>query len=139
MPLAPPQKKEGAGARAGRPANFVHPTVPATPNLLQHASSSGRPVSELFPPEQRAKGNAVSEATCQNCGHPAINHARIEQRCELCAGCPGLNAPAPAARPPGYLWEIVEDRCRVCGTYIGDTFRFLQVGVCAHCAPSAKH
>ena len=49
-------------------------------------------------------------------------------RCEMCAGCPGLHTPPSALRRPGYLWEIAEDTCRVCGTYIGDTLRFLHVG-----------
>ena len=30
-------------------------------------------------------------------------------RCEMCAGCHGLHAPASALRRPGYLWEIAED------------------------------
>ena len=81
----------------------------------------------------------MSEATCRNCGHPVIMHATMAHRCELSADCHGLHAPAPTARPPGYLWEIVEDRCRVCGTYIGDTLRFLQVGVCTGCARAPKH
>ena len=66
----------------------------------------------------------MSEMTCQNCGHSTIAHGRTGLRCELC-DCSGLHAPALVARPPGYLWKIVEDRCRVCGKYIGDTLRFL--------------
>ena len=85
------------------------------------------------------ESETVSEATCQNCGHPAIMHAMMGHRCEICAGCPGLHAAAPVARPPGYLWEIVEDKCRLCGTYIGDTLRFLQVGVCNDCPQTPKH
>lgn len=72
----------------------------------------------------------MSEVTCQHCGYTAIVHATMGQRCELCAGCPGLHVPSPVARPTGYLWEIVEDRCRVCGKSLGATLRFLHVGVC---------
>ena len=81
----------------------------------------------------------MTEATCQHCGHSAIMHATMGQRCELCAGCPGLHAPASAARPPGYLWEIVEDRCGACGKYLGDTLRFLHVGACQDCAQARTH
>jgi hypothetical protein len=81
----------------------------------------------------------VSEATCQHCGHPAIMHGMTRLRCGLCVACPGLHAPAAAARPPGYLWEIAEDTCRVCGAYIGDALRFLHVGVCANCAQAPTH
>ncbi len=34
---------------------------------------------------------------------------------------------------------IVEDICRVCGKYIGDTLRFLHVGVYNDCAQAPKH
>ena len=81
----------------------------------------------------------MNERTCQHCGHQAMTHVLAGLRCELCASCPGLHAPAAAPRPPGYLWEIAEDRCRVCGRYIGDTLRFLYVGVCNDCAQTPKH
>ena len=60
-------------------------------------------------------------------------------RCELCAGCPGPDAPPAVARPPGFLWEMAEDTCRVCGAYIGETLRFLHVGVCNDCTQALKH
>jgi hypothetical protein len=77
-------------------------------------TGTSRQVAKWFAPENSVReSETVSEATCPNCGHPAIMHAMMGHRCEVCAGCPGLHAAAPVARPPGYLWEIVEDRCRV--------------------------
>jgi hypothetical protein len=78
----------------------------------------------------------VTETTCQHCGHPAILHAMTGLRCELC-DCLGLHAPPPAARPAGYLWQRVEDRCRVCGKDLGCSVRFLAVAVCVDCAQAA--
>ena len=57
----------------------------------------------------------------------------------MCGGCPGLHAPAPAAQPPGYLWQVVEDRCGVGGKDLDHTFRFLCAGVCVDCAPAPTH
>ena len=46
----------------------------------------------------------MSEVKCQRCGHPAIMHAIMGQRCELCAGRPGLHASASALRRPDRRW-----------------------------------
>ena len=103
-------------------------------SLITHLSSTALVVARA-----RDEQTWVSEATCQNCGHPATMHAMTGKRYELCVMCPGVHAPAPAAHRPGYLWKIAEDTCRGCGAYIGDTPRFLHVGVCKDCAPALKH
>lgn len=39
---------------------------------------------------------------CVHCGHPAILHGLLGSQCEVCATCPGLDAPeAPTTKPGG--------------------------------------
>ena len=81
----------------------------------------------------------VSEATCRNCGQRAIMHARVAHRCELCADVPWparARARREATRLPVGDRGGQVPRVR---PHIGDTLRFLHVGVCGDCAQAPKH
>ena len=43
------------------------------------------------------------------------------------------------APQPGHLWEMVEDRCAVCGVLIGIGVRFMHLSLCEACRDGVKH